>query len=132
MATISSTVAGTSEASEGRCGTYPRRHGSRRSVGSAPNRRTVPERGCKEPSRVLSRVDLPDPFGPTSATNSPGRTWSETSSSTDDRPYENETAVADSSGVVATAVAASAWDVERQEQPRATWSVSRLVLMTEV
>ena len=46
------------------------------------NARTLPELGSSDPKRTRSNVDLPEPFGPTSATNSPARTSRSTSSRT--------------------------------------------------
>ena len=64
------------------------RAASARGTGRAPRRRAgpSPNAGATRPRARLSRVDLPDPFGPTSATNSPGRTARETFSITGSRP----------------------------------------------
>src|SRR5690554_783916 len=37
----------------------------------SPNTRTCPEEGCSSPAPAFSRVDLPQPVGPTTETNSP-------------------------------------------------------------
>src|SRR5271168_4354749 len=42
---------------------------------------TVPESGCSRPAMILSRVDLPPPDGPISASVCTFSSWSETSSS---------------------------------------------------
>ena len=39
-----------------------------------PNTRTVPSLGLMRPSKVLSKVDLPAPFGPSITMNSPSFT----------------------------------------------------------
>src|ERR1022692_694802 len=39
-----------------------------------PFTRTSPEDGCNSPAATLSRVDLPQPVGPTTETNSPAAT----------------------------------------------------------
>jgi hypothetical protein len=56
------------------------------SVTSAPKARYSPESGNTRPSSTLSRVDLPQPFAPSRATFSPGRTLKETPSSAVKRP----------------------------------------------
>jgi hypothetical protein len=88
--TISSTVAGTSVPRAGRCGTYPSRQRSWKTAGGDPNRVTVPSCGFMVPSSRRRSVDLPDPFGPTRATNSPDATDIETSRRTGVRPYPKE------------------------------------------
>ena len=49
-------------------------HQARRRAARGPGRRTTPSRcvGCSKPSISRSSVDLPQPDGPTNATNSPG------------------------------------------------------------
>jgi hypothetical protein len=37
----------------------------------SPNTRTWPEDGCSRPAATFSSVDLPQPVGPTTETNSP-------------------------------------------------------------
>ncbi len=49
---------------------------------SWPSYSTLPETGLSKPISRRSRVDLPQPLGPTIATNSPARTSKETSSRT--------------------------------------------------
>ena len=89
--TTSSTVAGRSRrqlraaAARSRCGS-----GRSRRRGSSPSTRTAPALGRSRPSRMRSSVDLPLPFGPTSAANSPLSTRNVTSSSTGVAPYANE------------------------------------------
>ena len=46
-----------------------------------PSTRTVPDDGVTSPSSVLSRVDFPEPLGPSSTVISPLSTASETESS---------------------------------------------------
>src|SRR4029453_13109159 len=50
---------------------------------------TRPAAGSSAPSTTFNKVDLPDPFGPTSATNSPGATAIDTSSRTGVWSYPN-------------------------------------------
>src|SRR5439155_1037465 len=57
---------------------------------------TVPAWGPSRPSRMRRSVDLPAPFGPASAANSPARTSRLTRSSTTSAPYANDTSAADS------------------------------------
>ena len=93
--TTSSTVAGRSGGRCGRCGTYPIRPRSREHAGVlAEQRAPRPHSGRSTPSSSRSSVDLPLPFGPTSAANSPACTRNETSSSTGVAPYANETSSA--------------------------------------
>jgi hypothetical protein len=42
----------------------------------SPNTRTWPDEGCSSPAAMLSSVDLPQPVGPTTDTNSPACTRS--------------------------------------------------------
>src|SRR3989338_1321583 len=57
-------------------------------VGSgAPAKRMSPASGITAPLRILSRVDLPAPFSPTSACTSPGRTSRSTAASACTPPY---------------------------------------------
>ena len=78
---------GRSGAMRSRCGTYPTRQRSRRRRGRrAEQLRPCPASGASSPSSDRSSVDLPEPFGPTSATNSPARTARLTSSSTGSAP----------------------------------------------
>ena len=58
VATISSTVAGTSDPRTGRCGTYPSRHRSLTSRGGAPNSRTSPADGVERPEQHLQERRL--------------------------------------------------------------------------
>jgi len=53
----------------------------------APATETVPPLGCKSPPRMPSKVDLPQPEGPTMARISPCRMVKPMSSSTDSVPY---------------------------------------------
>src|SRR5436190_16259179 len=55
----------------------------------APRNRSTPLEGC-EREIAFSRVLLPAPFGPSTATNSPSPTTSDTSSSASALPYETE------------------------------------------
>src|SRR4051812_16831512 len=48
---------------------------------SSPSNRTCPADGSSRPETSLSKVDLPQPDGPTMATNSPDRTLNDTSRS---------------------------------------------------
>ncbi|XQU70275.1 hypothetical protein OJJOAM_003006 [Cupriavidus sp. H18C1] len=48
-------------------------------VSGSPNTRTSPDDGASRPAPTLSKVDLPQPVGPTTETNSPGAIASETS-----------------------------------------------------
>ena len=48
---------------------------------SPPLRETEPLVGVRSPAMIRSRVVLPDPLGPTSATTAPSATRNETSSS---------------------------------------------------
>jgi hypothetical protein len=41
-------------------------------LSGSPNTLTLPEEGCSRPAPTLSSVDLPQPVGPTTETNSPG------------------------------------------------------------
>jgi len=41
-------------------------------VSSSPKTLILPEDGCSSPAPTLSKVDLPQPVGPTTETNSPG------------------------------------------------------------
>ena len=41
-------------------------------VSGSPNTLTVPDDGCSKPAPTFSSVDLPQPVGPTTETNSPG------------------------------------------------------------
>ena len=50
------------------------RHGSTRSPSDPAPIRTVPAEGSSRPARQASRVDLPEPGGPVTATTSPART----------------------------------------------------------
>src|SRR5436190_8863434 len=45
----------------------------------SPKTRTVPEDGRRRPATTLRSVDLPQPVGPTTETNSPSPIWSVTS-----------------------------------------------------
>src|ERR1700716_2868826 len=56
------------------CSITPVRERARRSRGSRPNRREVPDVGCRSPSIRLIAVVLPAPFGPNRPTSSPGFT----------------------------------------------------------
>ena len=72
----------------GSCSTSPTAPG--RSPGATPSTVTVPVSSpastvSSSPARARSRVDLPDPDGPTSSTRSPGRRVSEMSRSTGSR-----------------------------------------------
>src|SRR4029079_4020797 len=58
----------------------PRDAGLSRVTSRSPNQ-TFPASGTSSPARILSRVVLPEPEGPSSATNSPSRTVSDTSPS---------------------------------------------------
>ncbi len=62
------------------------RDGSGRSIG-LPSCRIEPRVAGSRPATSRSRVDLPQPLGPSRATNSPGATDSETSSSTCSGPF---------------------------------------------
>jgi hypothetical protein len=57
------------------CGTYPTPRDTSRCAGaevmSSPRSVTAPERTGISPNSVLSRVDLPAPFGPMMPTSSP-------------------------------------------------------------
>ncbi len=55
-----------------RCGRYP--ICSPAAPGRCPSTLTLPAAAGSVPSRTLIIVDLPTPFGPSTATNSPGRT----------------------------------------------------------
>ena len=59
-------------------------HDARRNgpITGSPSSRNTPERGGSSPATSRSKVDLPQPEGPSSATNSPGLTLKFTSSST--------------------------------------------------
>ena len=48
----------------------------------SPSSRSTPDRGASSPATSRSKVDLPQPDGPSNATNSPGLTLKLTSSST--------------------------------------------------
>ena len=50
------------------------------SLASLPKRKISPASGRTKPLRILTSVDLPAPFSPSSACTSPGRTASDTSS----------------------------------------------------
>src|ERR1700730_15740074 len=53
---------------------------------AVPRNRASPAEAGRVPARILSRVDLPQPDGPTTATNSPSPTEQEISSSADTVP----------------------------------------------
>src|SRR5688572_20602020 len=55
-------------------------------VTSTPSIRIAPRSGRSNPARMFSKVDLPQPEGPTIATNSPSRTSKLTPSTTDSVP----------------------------------------------
>src|SRR5580692_10016434 len=67
---------------------------ARRSAGSAsrstPANRIVPASGGTIPLMVLNKVDLPAPFGPTTVTNCPSRTVSDTRVSACKPPYATD------------------------------------------
>ena len=60
--------------------TTPTRFGSGAAIG-APLIRMVPEVCSRRPASIISKVDLPQPLGPTSTTKRPGLMSSETSAS---------------------------------------------------
>ncbi len=72
--THSATVTGKFQSIVSTCGTSP--------TASPGRRRTLPDTGGTVPSIALSRVDLPDPDGPTMPTRSPGSIVRSTSIST--------------------------------------------------
>ncbi len=55
-------------------------------LGGSPNSDARPDAGSSRPNKMRNRVDLPEPFGPASAANSPARTERLTSVSTGSRP----------------------------------------------
>ena len=64
------------------CGTYPTparatSSGGRPVMSRSPTR-TRPAEGRITPHKDLSRVDLPEPFGPTTDATVPAATWTET------------------------------------------------------
>ena len=56
------------------------------SVTGSPRKRIAPELGWCTPARIFTRVDLPAPLSPTSATTSPGWTSRVMSVSADTAP----------------------------------------------
>src|SRR5579883_2143304 len=64
----------------------PRRCGGT-CVRSAPSRRIAPRSGATKPAIIISVVVLPDPDGPSSEKNSPGRISASTASTTRSSPY---------------------------------------------
>src|SRR5262245_316369 len=59
-----------------------------------PSSVTSPPAGRKRPASNRSSVVLPDPFGPSTPTRSPGRSSSDTFRNTVRSPYANETSAA--------------------------------------
>jgi hypothetical protein len=74
----------------GRCGAHPIRAPARRS--------TEPDEGSSAPASSPSSVDLPAPFGPTSATDSPPASWKSVGASASCEPKLLAAARAASSG----------------------------------
>src|SRR5581483_181184 len=90
--------------------------------GSRPATRTEPERGRSAREATRTSVVLPDPFGPTRPTTSPGRTSSPTSRRTTASPYpavtESRTSAGSSDGTRAPPLSTEEEEEERPTQER--------------